>query len=66
MAQPRSGRLHKLTEQNRRVLKGATHKNCLSSVATLTTEFQAASGSNISIITVRPELHEIGFHGRAA
>jgi hypothetical protein len=41
-------------------------KNRLSSVATLTTEFQTASGSNVSTRTVRRELHEMGFHGRAA
>ena len=41
-------------------------KNLLSSVATLTTEFQTASGSNVSPSTVCRELHEMGFHGRAA
>ena len=33
-------------------------KNSLSSVAKLTTDFQTASGSNISTRTVRRELHE--------
>uniref|UniRef100_A0A8K9VEE9 Transposase Tc1-like domain-containing protein n=1 Tax=Oncorhynchus mykiss TaxID=8022 RepID=A0A8K9VEE9_ONCMY len=56
MAQLRSGRPHKFTEQNR-----IARKNSLSSVATLTTEFQMASGR-----TVRWALHEMGFHGRAA
>ena len=41
-------------------------KNCLSSVATLTTEFQIASRSKVSARTVRRELHEMGFHGHAA
>ena len=41
-------------------------KNCLSLVAKLTNEFQTASGSNISTITVVWERHELGFHGRAA
>jgi hypothetical protein len=36
------------------------------SVATLPTEFQTTSGSNVSTRTVRRELHEMGFHGRAA
>jgi hypothetical protein len=36
------------------------------SAETLITEFQTASGSNISTINVRRELHEMGFHGRAA
>ena len=65
-AQPRSGRPHKLTEQDRRVMKHVACKNRLSSVATLATEFQTASGSNISTNTVRQELHEMGFLGRAA
>ena len=38
--QPQSGRPHKLTERGRRVLKRVVWKNHLSSVATLTTEFQ--------------------------
>jgi hypothetical protein len=57
MAQPRSGRPHKLTERDRRVLKR---------VAKLTTEFQTDSGSNVSVITVRGEHHDMGFHGRVA
>jgi hypothetical protein len=47
------------------VLKDVARKN-LSSVATLTTEFQTAFGSHISAITVSREFHEMGFHGRAA
>ena len=54
-AQPQSGRPH------RWVLNRLEHTNHLSSVATLTTEFQMASGR-----TVRWALHEMGFHGRAA
>jgi hypothetical protein len=46
MAQPRSGRPHKLTEWDHWVLKHVT----------LTTEFQNGSGSNISTRTVRLEL----------
>jgi hypothetical protein len=64
-AQPWSGRPHKLTEWDSRVLKRIARKNRLSSVATLTTEFQTASGSNISTITVRRKLHEMGFHSQA-
>ena len=41
-------------------------QNHLSLVAKLTTEFQTAFGSNVSTKTVRRELHEMGFHGRAA
>jgi hypothetical protein len=48
------------------VLNPVAHKNRLSSIATLTTEFQTASGSNVSTITVHREPNEMGFHGRAA
>ena len=63
MAHPRSGRPHKLTERERLVLKRVAHKNHLSSAATLPTEIQTASGSNVNTITVFRELHEMGFHG---
>ena len=65
-AQPQSGRPHKLTEREHRMLKCVVWKNHLLLVATLATEFQTASGSNISTSTVHRELHEMGFHGRAA
>ena len=48
------------------MLKRVACKNRLSSVATLTNEFQTASGSNVSTRTVHWDLHEMGFHGRAA
>jgi hypothetical protein len=54
-----------LIKRDRRVLKHIARKNGLSSVATLTTEFQTASRS-ISKRAVRQKLHEMGFHGRAA
>ena len=47
-AQPQSGRPHKLTDRDRRVLKHIAWKNLRSSVATLTTEFQTDSGRNVS------------------
>ena len=47
------------------MLKCVARKKRLSSVATLTTEFQTSSGSNNRTITVRRELHEMGFHYRA-
>ena len=47
-AQPRSGKPYKLADR-------------LSLVATLTTEFQSDSGSNVSTSTVRRELHQMGF-----
>ena len=52
MAQPLSGKPHKLTEWDRRLLKRVAFQNHLSSVATLTTEFQTAFGSNVSTRTV--------------
>ena len=66
MTQLLSGRPQKLTERGHRVVMRVALKNLLSSVATLTTEFQTAPGSNVSTRTVRWELHEMGFHGRAA
>jgi hypothetical protein len=48
------------------VLKRVACKDHLSLVATLTTEFQTVSGSNVTTGTVRREFHEMGFHGRAA
>ena len=65
-AQPRSVRPHNLTERDSRVLKHEARTNHLLSVTTLTTEFQTASGSNVSTNTVRRELHEMGFYGWAA
>ena len=65
-AQQQNGRPHNLTEWDRIVLMRIGFKNSLSSVKTLTAEFQTASGSNVSTRTVRRELHEMGFHGRAA
>ena len=62
-AQPQSGRPHKLTQQDSRVLKRVAREKRLPLVASLTTEFQTASGSNVSTCTVRRELHEMGFHG---
>ena len=65
-AKLRSGKPNKLTEWDRRVLKRVSSKNRLSSAATLTTEFQTASGSNLSKITVCRDLNKMGVHGRAA
>ena len=59
-------RPHKLTEWDRQVLKRVACKHWLSTVATLTTEFQTASGRNVSTGAVCRELHEMCFHGRAA
>ena len=62
MAQPRSGRPHKITDTSCDLVTAEEHKNRLSLVTTLTTEFRTASGSNARRRTVRRELHEMGFH----
>ena len=46
--------------------KRVAWKNRLLSIVSLTPEFQTDSGSNVSTSTVHRELHEMGFHGRAA
>ena len=66
MTQPQSGKPHKLTERDHRMLKLVARKNHLSSLSTLTMESQMASGSNFSIRTACREHHEMGFHGQAA
>jgi hypothetical protein len=48
------------------VLKWIARKNNLSSVATLTAQFQTASERNVHTITAHWEIHEIGFHGPVA
>lgn len=67
-AQPRSNRQRKLSEQGPRVPKHAVLMACfgISSVALLTTEFKTACGRNINTNIVHQELHETGFHDRAA
>ncbi|KAJ8259468.1 hypothetical protein GJAV_G00169650 [Gymnothorax javanicus] len=64
--QPRSGRPHKLSEKECEVLKSIVCKNRMCSIAALAAEFQTASGSDVSLRTVRRELHEMGFRGKAA
>ena len=65
-AQPQSGRPHELTERDRRVLKCVARKNRLSSLQHSLPSHKLPLGSNVGSITVRWELHEMGFHGRAA
>ncbi len=65
-ALPRSGRPHKLKEEDRQVLEKVALDNCLPSIAALTAEFQSASGATVSPRTVRRELHEMGFRGRVS
>ncbi|KAM6941169.1 aminoacyl tRNA synthase complex-interacting multifunctional protein 1-like isoform 2-T2 [Lycodopsis pacificus] len=65
-ALPRSGRPHKLKEEDRQVLEKVALENCSPSVEALTAEFQTASGASVSPRTVRRELHEMGFRGRVS
>ncbi|XP_035491887.2 aminoacyl tRNA synthase complex-interacting multifunctional protein 1-like [Scophthalmus maximus] len=65
-ALPRCGRPHKLKEEHRQVLERVALETCLPSVKALTDEFQTASGASVSFRTVRRELHEMGFRGRAS
>ncbi|XP_037621758.1 aminoacyl tRNA synthase complex-interacting multifunctional protein 1-like [Sebastes umbrosus] len=65
-ALPRSGRPHKLKEEDRQVLEKVALENCSPSVEALTAEFQTASGATVSPRTVRRELHEMGFRGRVS
>ncbi|XP_026160291.1 aminoacyl tRNA synthase complex-interacting multifunctional protein 1-like [Mastacembelus armatus] len=65
-ALPRSGRPHKLKEEDRQVLERVALEKCLPSVEALTNEFQSASGATVSARTVRRELREMGFRGRVS
>lgn len=65
-ALPRSGRPHKLKEEDRQVLERVAMEKCLPSIEALTAEFQTASGANVSSTTIRRELHEMGFRGRVS
>uniref|UniRef100_UPI0037E7D725 aminoacyl tRNA synthase complex-interacting multifunctional protein 1-like n=1 Tax=Semicossyphus pulcher TaxID=241346 RepID=UPI0037E7D725 len=65
-ALPRSGRPHKLKEEDRQVLEKVALENCLPSVEAIASEFQSASGANVSPRTVRRELREMGFRGRVS
>uniref|UniRef100_A0A3B4Z9W2 Aminoacyl tRNA synthase complex-interacting multifunctional protein 1-like n=1 Tax=Stegastes partitus TaxID=144197 RepID=A0A3B4Z9W2_9TELE len=65
-ALPRSGRPHKLKEQDRQVLERVALEKCLPSIEALTAEFQTASGASVSSTTIRRELHEMGFRGRVS
>ncbi|CAG5928603.1 unnamed protein product [Menidia menidia] len=65
-ALPRSGRPHKLKEEHRQLLEKVALEKCLPSIKAIATEFQTASGANVSCSTVRRELHEMGFRGPAS
>ncbi|GIY99341.1 transposable element Tc1 transposase [Caerostris extrusa] len=63
---PRVGRPTKLGNRDRRVLTREIRKNRTQPRALIREEFQQASGSIVSMNTIRKEAHLHGFHGRAA
>ncbi|GIY23560.1 transposable element Tc1 transposase [Caerostris extrusa] len=63
---PRVGRPTKLGDRDRRVLTREIRKNRTQPMALIRDEFQQASGSIVSMNTIRKEAHLHGFHGRAA
>ncbi|GIY56266.1 transposable element Tc1 transposase [Caerostris extrusa] len=63
---PRVGRPTKLGDRDRRVFTREIRKNRTQPMALIREEFQQASGSIVSMNTIRKEAHLHGFHGRAA
>ncbi|GIY31257.1 transposable element Tc1 transposase [Caerostris darwini] len=63
---PRVGRPTKLGDRDRRVLTREIRKNRTQQMALIREEFQQASGSIVSMNTIRKEAHLHGFHGRTA
>ncbi|GIY83098.1 transposable element Tc1 transposase [Caerostris darwini] len=63
---PRVGRPTKLGDRDRRVLTREIRKNRTQPMALIREEFQQASGSIVSMNTIRKEAHLHGFHSRAA
>ncbi|GFU67303.1 transposable element Tcb2 transposase [Trichonephila clavipes] len=64
-AEKRTGR-PKILKRSRRTLKRVVKQNRKSSLVEISQEFQRSSGINVSSTTVRRELKNLGFHGRAA
>ncbi|GFW96969.1 uncharacterized protein TNCV_4801821 [Trichonephila clavipes] len=65
-AEKRTGRPKILGERCRKTLKRVVKQNRKSSLVNISQEFQSSSGISISSRTVRRELKNLGFHGRAA
>ncbi|GFV27022.1 uncharacterized protein TNCV_4852591 [Trichonephila clavipes] len=65
-AQKRTGRPKMLGVRSRRTLKRVVKQNRKSSLVEISQEFQSSSGISVSSMTVRRELKNFGFHGRAA
>ncbi|GFU19646.1 transposable element Tc1 transposase [Trichonephila clavipes] len=65
-AEKRTGRPKILGERSIRTLKRVVKQNRKSSLLEISQEFQSSSGISVSSKTVRRELKNLGFHGRAA
>ncbi|CAI9578669.1 unnamed protein product, partial [Staurois parvus] len=64
--QPQSGRPRKVTEQGQRMMKRTVRRSCQLSAESIAKDFQILCGLEISTTTACREVHEMGFHGRAA
>ncbi|GFS86187.1 regulator of chromosome condensation 2 [Trichonephila clavipes] len=65
-AEKRTGRPKILYERISRTLKWVVKQNHKSSLEEMSQELQSSSGIRVSSRTVRQELKNLGFHGRAA
>ncbi|CAI9550995.1 unnamed protein product [Staurois parvus] len=61
--QPQSGRPCKITERGQRMLKCTASRSRKLSAESTAKDLQTSCGLQISTITVRRELHGMGFHG---
>ncbi|CAI9555132.1 unnamed protein product, partial [Staurois parvus] len=64
--QPPSGRPRHMTEQGQRMLKRTVCRSRQLSAESIAKDLQTLCDLQISTTTVHRELHEMGFHGRAA
>ncbi|CAI9572065.1 unnamed protein product [Staurois parvus] len=64
--QAQNGRPRKMTEQGQRVLKRTVYRSHQLSAESIAKDLQTSCGLQIGTIIMQRELHEIGFHGRAA
>ncbi|CAI9573953.1 unnamed protein product, partial [Staurois parvus] len=61
---PQSGRPCKMTELGQRMLKHTVRRSCQLSTESMAKDLQTLCVLQISTVTVRGELHGMGFHGR--
>ncbi|CAI9615308.1 unnamed protein product [Staurois parvus] len=65
LTQPQSGRPHKMTERGQLMVRRTVRRDRKLSAESIAKDLQTSYGVQIST-TVHRELHEMGFHGRAA